>query len=162
MKYIKTFEKLQLNNQSQLNTALLKYAKVKESLELLRGLIIKGANVNCKDIVGRTPLMIASAAGFYRAVELFIKKGADVNYVDSIGNTALLYFVSKRFGISYKKCLDLFIENNIDLSHENSRGFDVFSVASFNAEKLTNYIKEKYPEMYDEYLMKKDANKYNL
>ena len=161
MKYIKTFEKLRLVTQKDLNENLLNYSKSKKSLQLIRDLIERGANVNCRDGRKRTPLIIASSVGFYSGIRLLIENGANVNAVDDDGNTALIFIGSKyNIGPAMKSTIDLFIQNGVDLNHTNERGIDAFhSLTNSNLEK---YIQEKYPDLYDEYLMKKDANKYNL
>ena len=161
MKYIKTYEKLRLGNQKDLNNALLKYCRVKESLQLIRSLLYKGADINCKDLQGLTPLLIASNSRFYSAVKLLIEKGADVNATDSYGNNAIIFLtITEKIGNKIRECVDLLIEKDIDLtqSNKNTRR-DVFSIGG---KLITNYIKEKYPEKYEEYLLKKDAEKYNL
>jgi len=78
MKYIKTYEKLRLGTQKDFNNALLKYCRKKESLQLIRSLLYKGADINCKDSQGLTPLLIASNSRFYSAVKLLIEKGASL------------------------------------------------------------------------------------
>ena len=54
---------------------------------------------------------------------------------------------------------DLFLkENGVDF-------FDALEYSSMNKkykDKILFFIKEKYPEQYQRYLMKKDVNKYNL
>lgn len=159
MKYIQTYEKLRIGNQKDLDIALLKYCKVKESLGLIRSLIAKGANVNCKNSIGSTPLLVAAQAQFCSAVKILIEKGAYVHATDNYGNNALIFLMnSHKFGDSKKECIDLLIKKNIDLAQTNHLDRDIF----FNQNEAAEYIKEKYPEKYDEYLMKKDAKKYNL
>lgn len=159
MKYIQTYEKLRIGNQKDLNAALLKYCKVKESLGLIRSLIAKGANVNCKNSIGSTPLLVAAQSLFFSALKLLVEKGADVNATDNYGNNAIMFIVHQnRFFFGMKECIDLLIKNDIDLFQTNYQNRDTF----FFQNQATDYIKEKYPEKYDEYLMKKDAKKYNL
>jgi len=69
---------------------LLMETPTKEEVEkLLRA----GADINARDKLGMTPLMIAVAYGDYRALDLFellIRKGADVTATDRIGRDAFL------------------------------------------------------------------------
>lgn len=59
-----------------------------------------------------------------------------------------------------REILKLLIKNGVDLNHTNEKGVDAITVR--NNGVVSKYIQEKYPELYEEYLMKKDANKYNL
>jgi ankyrin repeat protein len=161
MKYIKTFEKLRLDTQKDLDSNLLKYSRIKESLQLIRELIIKGANVNCRDGRDRTPLIYAASKNFTSAIKLLVENGADVNAEDDDGNTALLY-IAGFFTIksSLKTTIDILIQNDVDLNHTNKAGRDAISMR--DGGYFEKYIMEKYPEKYEEYLIKKDAQKYNL
>lgn len=157
------FEKVRLNNQKDLNDALLRYSRQKESLSLIRKLLYLGADVNCRNTQKMTPLLIAASSHFYSAVKLLIEKGADVNAVDGFGNNALMLLAfNSRFGDKVRECIDLLIENGIDLTHTDDKGIDIFSIMKFYATMIQDYIKEKYPEQYEEYLLKRDAKKYNL
>jgi len=62
--------------------------------EFAKLLIEKGADVNAKDSVGRTALLIAAGAGQTETVALLIKKGSDVRAKDISGNTALMYLLT--------------------------------------------------------------------
>ena len=53
-------------------------SSTREIVELLL-LIAKGADVNAKDMKGRTPLHEAAASGHKEIVEVLVTKGADVN-----------------------------------------------------------------------------------
>ena len=140
MKYIKTFEKLRVGNQKELNSALLKYSRVKESLQLIRSLIFKGADVNCKNSIGSTPLLIASQAHFYSAIKLLIEKGADVYAIDKYGNNALILLVSSnKFINSTKECIDLLIEKDIDLAQTNYQDKDAFLLQTKAVEYMNYY-----------------------
>jgi len=61
------------------------------STEIVKILLKKGADVNCKDVEGATPLIIASRTDNFKLVKLLISKGADVNAKDNLGTTALMY-----------------------------------------------------------------------
>jgi len=57
---------------------------------LVRILIAKGAKVNDHDVLGETPLMLATSCGCLDAVRALVKAGADVNARSGQGQTALL------------------------------------------------------------------------
>ena len=61
-----------------------------ETLELMKYLILKGADVNAKDSNGNTPLFIAYAVNNNDTVNLLIASGADVS-------------IKNNFGVTYKQ-----------------------------------------------------------
>ncbi|XP_071119667.1 serine/threonine-protein phosphatase 6 regulatory ankyrin repeat subunit A-like [Haliotis cracherodii] len=69
-------------------------------LHQVRLLVSKhGANVDCRDINGRTPLMLScmidNVEYGYRMAKIFLKKGAHLNMKDNMGRTALSYACMK-------------------------------------------------------------------
>ncbi|XP_048257852.1 ankyrin repeat domain-containing protein 50-like [Haliotis rufescens] len=48
-----------------------------------------GTDINCKDKIGRTPVMWAAGNGHKEVVELLVSKGAKVSIVDRFGNNIL-------------------------------------------------------------------------
>ena len=56
-------------------------------IELLR----KGANVNARDLRGRTPVMAATYGNHVRTVEALVNAGADINRRDMMLNNPFLY-----------------------------------------------------------------------
>jgi ankyrin repeat protein len=67
------------------------------SPEQIEKYLMKGADINAKDVFGRTPLMIASENGETDVVKFLLEEGADVNVKDDNENTALSYAVSKSY-----------------------------------------------------------------
>ncbi len=74
-------------------------------IKLVNSLLSLGAEVNTKDIMGKTPLMYASEKGAYDIVTMLIGKGADVNSKAKNGDTALSLAQAKRD----KKVVDILI-----------------------------------------------------
>lgn len=68
---------------------LLDSRKVKESTEIARLLIEKGADVNAMNYDGERPLHIASLYGNVEIVKLLIDRGADVNCINPESETPL-------------------------------------------------------------------------
>jgi len=60
------------------------------SLEQIKALLTKGAEVNAKDNLGRTALMEAGGKGNLEIVKLLIDNGADANAKDENGRTVLM------------------------------------------------------------------------
>jgi ankyrin repeat protein len=56
--------------------------------ELVKNIAAAGADINAKNQVGRTPLMVAAYLYHQPLVELLLKCGADRNIKDSTGQTA--------------------------------------------------------------------------
>lgn len=162
MKYIKTFESKQLNHQ------LLNALKTKASLDRIRKLIANGADVNCKSVSERTPLILAINKIWFNCAKLLIENGADVNYKGRNNETALMnipyfgeYSINKYLE-NIKKIINLLIESGTDLNVINNKNEDVFDLFDKTPFDFRTYIINNYPEKYDNYLVKKSGNKYNL
>jgi ankyrin repeat protein len=50
-----------------------------------------GANIDCTDGSGKTPLLLALEEGRFEIAEYLIKKGCNVNAVDGLGQSALQF-----------------------------------------------------------------------
>lgn len=66
-----------------------------DSTESLKLALDKGLNVNARDMLEDTPLMIAARRGNVESVKLLIEAGADVNASNRNGNTALIFAAEK-------------------------------------------------------------------
>ncbi len=75
------------------------------SNEILDMLIRKGANINQKDILGETPLMLAAKAGRPDTIRFLLTRGADATAVDLDGKTAADIAVES----NCTKCNDIII-----------------------------------------------------
>lgn len=64
--------------------------------EMVHYLISAGADLNCADFHGRTPLMAACIVGNNEIIEALLNGGADVNIVDKNDFTAINYLTSSR------------------------------------------------------------------
>ena len=83
-----TYAKEDLNLDSRLQNAV-----VEDNLKQVKYLVEKGADVNSKDNVGITSLMVASLNGNLEIVEYLIEQGADINIVDNLDKSALTYAI---------------------------------------------------------------------
>jgi len=71
-------------------------AASKGDLAGVKAFIANGANLNAKDKVGRTPLMLAAWKGQTEILQLLLVNGANPNAENKSGTTALMY--ASRFG----------------------------------------------------------------
>jgi len=69
-------------------TPLLVAASTSGTLETIRLLVQKGADVNAADNFGNTPLIAAASSDNAEAAKLFIEKGASVNAESKSGDIA--------------------------------------------------------------------------
>lgn len=166
MRIIKTYETYEDDLlQKQLNKNLVTYSSNRSSLNVLRDLLKKGADPNCDDYNGLSPLHYACVNHFDKAVELLVEYGADVNKKSADGLTPFtlltrffLDYSYHKHEKSFKKIIDILIKNgaNIDDKIEN-KYFD-----DYVNRNLVEYIIDTYPEKYEELLMIKKIDKYNL
>jgi len=126
------------------------------NLKMVKELIKAGANLDILDNIGNTALILASYRNNIEIAKELIKAGANVNSQDKYGSTALIY-------ASYK--------NNIEITKElikagadwNLKNYDNdYYFLNYLVEEDKDKIIEEFPEEYENYLIKKDAEKYNL
>jgi len=80
-------EFLEVVNQLSHRTCDIQYHYYKEFKLLLQ----RGVDVDIRDSIDRTPLMVAACFSYCKIVQLFIEFGADLNAKDCNGSTALMY-----------------------------------------------------------------------
>ena len=96
-------------------------------------------------------------------VELLITAGVDLDITDIKGNTALILVADYHNSEYQIEMIKLLIDNGADWNIKNVYKDDFLDKLYNNGnEKIKNIIIELYPEKYEEYLMKKNAEKYNL
>lgn len=101
------------------NTNLLQAAKV-GALETTKELIKDGANVNCADAEGNSPLIFAAFYGHQDCVRLLIDSGADVNQINNWKDkwTALQFACAR----GHAECVRLLIDSGANIDHVNNKG----------------------------------------
>ena len=65
-------------------------AVIKGQTHIVQNLLDKGADVNVKDMFGRTALLVAALWGYSSIVRILLENGADVNERDNRAQTALM------------------------------------------------------------------------
>jgi ankyrin repeat protein len=136
------------------NRKLLVYSRICE-LNGVKKCIENGADVNCKDNDGWTPLMWSSNNGHLEIVNVLIENGTDVNCKSNYGSSPLICSSYK----GYLEIVKVLIENGADWNIKDNDNFDFMNYLSNKNKKI---ITREYPEQYKEYLFKKNVEIYNL
>ena len=88
--------------------------------------------------------------------------GANIDFIDDWGNTALITAAMTE----NMNSIEELIKNNANWNITDKNGFDFFDIMRIGSSnfKYDNilHLERKYPEKYKDYLMKKEASKYNL
>lgn len=168
MKYLKTFEK---HSDFDINSI---YISKYDDLSSIKKYIKNGGDINIQDSYGETLLIKAAHCHNIDLINLLIKSGADLNIQDNDGETALIKASRSESVRTMCKLIDAGADWNIKRNYDyikRSRNsayrkrvkyftdIDFFEMLAPRYQKI---IKEKYPEKYEEYLAKKNAEKYNL
>lgn len=80
----------EVNDMKEVDLALLNASGIGD-LDGVRLALEKGADVNAKDSLGRTALMLACQQGLLDVARALVEAGADVNARDAHGRTPLMY-----------------------------------------------------------------------
>jgi len=155
MKYIKKFENITLESSLIYN---IEHGEIK----FVEKLIEDGANINYKEYSQWPPLLLAASYDRVEITELLLKAGADVNITNTERKTALMV-ASRRTKLQRHniglKIVRLLIDADADWNIIDS---DENDFLYYMAGDFRDYIIEDYPEKYKEYIIKKDAQKYNI
>jgi ankyrin repeat protein len=88
------------------------------NIEAIKQHLAAGTDVNAKDAVGNTPLIVAAGNGYNEIAELLIAEGADVNAKGSIDWTSLHHTAIQ----GYKEISELLIDNGADVNAKDEDG----------------------------------------
>ena len=100
------------------NSTLLQKAAKKGCYNILKELLINGADVNFQDNGGRTALIWASYCGYHSLVKELLNHEVDVNKPDNLGCTALSFAVSNGHTEIVRDLLD----HDADVNIQNEEG----------------------------------------
>ena len=88
------------------------------NIEATKQAIAEGADVNAKDLNGRTLLQLAALKGHKEVAELLIAEGADVNAKTNSGWTPLVVAAVR----GHKEVVELLIAKNANVNAKNNGG----------------------------------------
>ena len=77
-------------NKATLDNQLIEAVRNNGDLKQIQELVEMGADVNCQDAEGWTPLIMAASNGYKETCGFLLSRGADINYIGPKGWTALL------------------------------------------------------------------------
>jgi len=161
------------------------------SINDIKNLISLGVDINCRNYINNTPLISAAYKNKIKIAEILIDAGADLDLQNSDGQTALIYASLFNYNEIVEMLIDaganldlsndekiecdtaltiaayrnnievikMLIKAGADCSIKNYKGKYFFDY--LYGDHLPEIIKE-FPEKYQEYLMMKNADKYNL
>jgi len=120
----------QCNKYNQYNFSPLRLAIHKESSEVVKLLLDKGANINDADRNGFTPLHHAIDKGNSEVVQLLLDRGANINDADRNGFTPLHQAIDK----GNSELVQLLLDRGADVNKENKKAKK--TILSMAAEKV--------------------------
>jgi len=125
-----------INNKGQ--THLMKIAKGKFGIDILKYLITNNANINIQDNKGYTALMIATKYNKIDIVNYLLTHNADLNLQNNDGDTALL-IASKYLSCLSKEIIKTLINHNADINKQNYNGWTALMYIAINSDKYSEY-----------------------
>lgn len=110
-----------LHNQGMLHFLCLPPAFDRET-ELIRALVLKGANVNSRDSSGRTPLLCAVHEGRTAIAATLCELGANVNAADDRGANAMLILVKSALAVTNIELADMLLTKGANVTQPPVKG----------------------------------------
>ena len=156
MKYIETFENrhhiLKKYDYEEDLFDEIQFGNYDDVVDLIEN---KKADINCKDVNTWTPLIKSTINNRVKIAEKLIELGADINQQTIDGKTALMFAAESNL----HDMIILLIESGAELYIKDDDGNDFFYYLTEDEEEI---VTEDYPEECEEYLIKKNAEKFNL
>ncbi|MHC4327794.1 MAG: ankyrin repeat domain-containing protein [Planctomycetota bacterium] len=103
----------------------LNQAAVDGDLDRVKSLVSGGADVNVKNRMGMTPLVVAAMNSRTAVCEFLVANGADLNAKDGRSQTALYFAVDR----NNKELVELLVKKGADVNITTGRGENAFSLA---------------------------------
>ena len=101
-------------------------------LECVKVLIDSGANLNLKNSIGRTPLIVAVQNQYEVCAQLLIDSGADLNIQDQNGHTVLIFACSNNL----INCVKELIKKGGNIFLKNKEGRDAYSYSRLQIRQI--------------------------
>ncbi len=131
------------NSEMRVRDIELYYAAYNNDVLKARIAIVLGADVNCKNLEGYTPLCIASKKGNSDVVSLLISKGADPNVATANKFTPLMFAVMN----GDMHMVMTLVNYGALTGLKNIGGYDAYELAeSHGKENVAKYLKRFHPE----------------
>jgi ankyrin repeat protein len=94
-------------------------SRVRPKTETIETLLASGEDVNGRNEIRATPLLLAASCGHVKIVELLLSSGAEINAVDVNGQTALILAAAG----AHKEVLDLLLDAvGVDMNCSTTKG----------------------------------------
>lgn len=166
---------------NKLRTPLM-WASLNNFLMVVKILIKYNADVNLRDLDGRTALMMASTP---KIIDILLKSGANVNIQNNNGETIIMEYLmwSETLNENFFKYIEKFLEYGLDLSIKNNEGLNLFekviqekekiedferrgfirSISKYNnLEKIEEYLIKYFPQYKEQWELDKAVKDFNL
>jgi ankyrin repeat protein len=152
MKYIRTYE---YSNEEDYNDKFIEYIRFGNFYKAYDLLEKYPVDIEYESEDAWTPLRMAISKDRAEIVEKLIELGVDIERVDDEGCTPLM----TAGAYNHRDIIILLIEAGADWNAIDNRGYDSLD---HMYDELKKEIIEDYPERYEEYLFKKEAERFNL
>ena len=106
-----------------------------------RDLTRRGADVNARDVIDATPLLLAVEKGYEDLVELFLSKGADPGVTDSRTGKTLLHFAAAR---GHSAIVETLLKRGLDKNAKDKNGRTALSYALEHGNRSAAGVLRRY------------------
>lgn len=171
-----------INDADNILRTPLMWASLNNFLMVVKILIKYNADVNLRDLDGRTALMMASTP---KIIDILLKSGANVNIQNNNGETIIMEYLmwSETLNENFFKYIEKFLEYGLDLSIKNNEGLNLFekviqekekiedferrgfirSISKYNnLEKIEEYLIKYFPQYKQQWELDKAIKDFNL
>lgn len=133
----------------------------KGTLENLRKTLKHNLDPNIKNHYGDSALIKLvdyNFGDFELFLDLLLKKGADINITNKMGFTPLMQSIfTERYNMMH-----IIISRDADWNIKNSNGQDFIDLLLVYNNIIHDGVILKYPDKYEQYIIKKEINKFKI